>query len=67
MIKSKTVDKHTVELRTGDDSDFTSSIHIDGALVGCDALLIDGCTPLFNEICRDKSGEKARYVLDIPH
>ena len=62
MIKARTVDGMKVELRKGMDANFVSEVRVDREVVGCDALLIDGCDGLFNELIRDKTGEKARYV-----
>jgi hypothetical protein len=65
MKKFRTVDGMKIELRKGDDSDFTSSVHVDDVLVGCDALLFNGCDALFKELTNDRTGEKARYVRSI--
>jgi hypothetical protein len=65
MTKSKTVAGMKIELRTGREADLVSEVLIDGVKVGCDALLIDGCDGLFNELVQDKTGEKARYVKEM--
>ena len=62
MIKLKTIKGMKIELRTGNDASLTSEILIDGRTVGCDALSSNGCDKLFNELTRDKTGEKATYL-----
>ena len=64
MIKSRTINGMRVELLTGNDASMTSEIRIDGTLVGCDAIQRSGCDDLFDELTKDKTGEKARYLLE---
>ena len=62
MIKFRTVKGMRIELRKGQDAEFTSEIMIDGERVGCDAIQSKGCDKLFNELTNDKSGDKASYL-----
>jgi len=62
MIKYRIIKGMKIELRKGDDADFTSEILIDGKRVGCDAISYKGCDKLFNELTNDKTGDKARYL-----
>ena len=62
MVKYRTIKGMKVELRTGNDASLTSEILIDGRVVGCDALCVDGCDNLFKELTNDRTGEKASYL-----
>ena len=64
MKQSKKVDGMTIELRTGMDAEFTSEILIDGTRVACCAVTMKGCDGLYDELVKDKSGDKARFCLD---
>ena len=51
-----------IEYRTGVDASMTSDVVIDGRIVGCEKQGIKSCKGLFNELTRDKTGEKATYL-----
>jgi hypothetical protein len=62
MIKTKTIKGIKIEFRTGREASMTSDVVVDGVIVGVEKNRTASCLNLFNELTKDKSGEKALYL-----